>query len=161
MLNIIAAVSNNNAIGVNGKLPWHLKKDLQFFKSTTRYNTVVMGRKTYESIGRPLPHRDNIVISRTQQYEGVINSSIEEVLEVSPNRSIWVIGGGEIYRQFLPFCDHVYLTKVDMHVSNADTFFPTLNNDEWKEISHSTTFNENGINYSFAVYENERKLLCS
>ncbi|WP_237057228.1 type 3 dihydrofolate reductase [Microbulbifer sediminum] len=138
---LIAAVARNGAIGMGNRLPWRISGDLQYFKRTTLGKPVVMGRKTYESIGRPLPGRDNIVISRNPQWraDGVIRvASLEEALERARRSAeaatageIMVIGGAEIYRQALPLAHRLYLTEVDAEVS-GDAFFPELG-DCWVE----------------------------
>jgi dihydrofolate reductase len=126
-LSIIVAASTNHVIGSNGKLPWRLKADLQHFKKVTMGHPIIMGRKTYESIGKPLPGRTNIVLSRTvHQIEGcVVASSLDAALKVA---SAWgaeeafVIGGGKVYEEALPLADRVYLTRVQACVE-GDTLF--------------------------------------
>ncbi|MFI2812930.1 MULTISPECIES: type 3 dihydrofolate reductase [Microbulbifer] len=138
---LIAAVARNGAIGMGNRLPWRISGDLQYFKRTTLGKPVVMGRKTYESIGRPLPGRDNIVISRNPEWraDGVICvASLDEALATasasaaaSGAEEVMVIGGAEIYRQALPLARRLYLTEVDAEVE-GDAFFPDLG-DSWVE----------------------------
>ncbi|SDK00788.1 type 3 dihydrofolate reductase [Microbulbifer yueqingensis] len=138
---LIAAVARNGAIGLGNSLPWRISGDLQYFKRTTLGKPVVMGRKTFESIGRPLPGRDNIVISRNPQWgaDGVISvSSLGQALAVAGESAVasgadevMVIGGAEIYRQALPLARRLYLTEVDAEVE-GDAFFPEID-DSWVE----------------------------
>ncbi len=121
----IAAMARNRAIGHEGRIPWRLPKDLKFFKRTTLRHIVVMGRKTYDSIGKPLPGRENIVLSRHPlEIPGIRRAaSIDEIVEPSDGRKIYVIGGAEIYRALLPRCSEVLLTLVKL-TPPADTFLP-------------------------------------
>lgn len=125
-INIIVAADRNDAIGKNGTLPWHLSSDLKRFKRMTYGEIVVMGRKTFESIGHPLPGRRNIVLSRTMQpTEGVeIVRSKEELLREFCTDDLWIIGGAELYKTFMPIADCIYLTRVETKVEGADTFCP-------------------------------------
>lgn len=136
-ISIVVAISSNNAIGKNNQLLWHLPADLKHFKNITTGHTIIMGRKTYDSIGKPLPNRKNIVITRQHdlKIDGVeIANSLEEALSLcNTNEKIFVIGGAEIYRQALPLCDKIYLTRVHRHF-DADAFFPELDNETWEEI---------------------------
>ena len=141
MISIIAAVSNNGVIGVDNKLPWDLPEDLKRFKELTTGNVVIMGRKTYESIGKPLPNRINIVITRNKDFfvPDVLtaNSLNSALLKAGGNKDIFIIGGGEIYKQSMDFVDKLYITEVDMEVE-GDTTFPTIS-DKWN-ISNEETF---------------------
>lgn len=135
MISLIAAISENNIIGNNGTLPWHLPRDFKHFKETTLGHPVVMGRKTYESIGRPLPGRENIVLTRQEiSIEGVKTcKNPEEVIESYKDQEIFIIGGGEIYTLFLPHADKIYLTRVHTE-AEGDALFPTLDN-TWQLMS--------------------------
>jgi len=120
----IAAMSRERVIGVGGKIPWHLSDDLKFFKRTTLRQVVVMGRKTFESLGRPLPGRENWVVSRTAAIEGVrVFRDPSEVVAPGDGRTVYVIGGAEIYAAMLPACAEILLTHVDISVE-GDTWFP-------------------------------------
>lgn len=135
LITLVVAHATNRAIGKDNQLLWHLPNDLKFFKKITTGHTVIMGRKTFESIGRPLPNRRNIVITRNKhvQAEGVeVVASIKEAIQKCVNEvEIFFIGGGEIYRQILPIANRIYLTLV--HTSmDADTFFPELDPSEWQ-----------------------------
>lgn len=134
-LSIIVATDKENGIGKDNQLLWHLPNDLKFFKKVTSGHSVIMGRKTFESIGKPLPNRRNIVISRQAdlQIDGVeIFNSLEQAIDSCKSEDeYFVIGGGEIYRQALANASQIYLTKVD-ETFNADTFFPNLEALNWE-----------------------------
>lgn len=140
---MIAAMSRNRVIGVNNRLPWYLPEDLKRFKSLTQGKPLVMGRKTFESIGRALPGRLNIVITRDPHYqrEGIrVCHSLDEALQLADHQAlidgadeIMVMGGGEIYRQALVVADRLHLTEVDVEVE-GDAFFPDFERDEWEEV---------------------------
>ena len=157
-LNIIVAVSNSNAIGKDNKLLWHLPADLKFFKETTMGCPIIMGRKTYESIGRALPGRRNIVITRNANYEigGVeIADSVSQAISLVNNEpKVFIIGGADIYSQTLSSCTSVYITRVDLDIDHADVFFPELNNLEWKMIweEKHTADEKNKFNYTYQKY---------
>lgn len=135
MINIIVAADENNTIGKDNDLIWHLPDDLKFFKQKTSGHPIIMGRKTYESVGRPLPNRTNIIITRDKDYavDGcVVVNSLDEAFSVANDDEIFVVGGAEIYKQALPVTDRVYLTRVH-HTFDGDRFFPELG-DEWQEV---------------------------
>lgn len=157
---IIVAAAQNGAIGKDNALLWRLSSDLKLFKSLTTNHVVIMGRKTYDSIGRPLPNRINIVISRQTNLtlEGVfVVASLEEALDLTqtnfPEKSIFVIGGGEIYRQALPRATRVYKTLVET-TCDGDTFFPELTN-EWTCLSriHYAKDEKNEFDFWFETWE--------
>jgi dihydrofolate reductase len=137
MIAVVVAMARNNAIGKDNQLLWHITEDMKFFKSLTQGGTVIMGRKTYESIGRPLPNRRNIVVSRSVDYLDdrveLFHSLEEAVHAASSDEKVFIIGGGEVYRQSLGMADTLYITLVD-HIYEADTFFPTINYDEWNVV---------------------------
>lgn len=150
----IVAMGKDRAIGSNGKIPWHLPEDLKHFKEITSGNTIIMGRKTWESLPhRPLPGRDNIVISRNPDYVtkgALLTSSLQNAIEAAEGDIAFVIGGESIYREALPFCSLLYLTLVDIATPYADTFFPEISSDEWKTINESEQFiSESGIHYKY------------
>lgn len=155
MIKIIVAMSKNRVIGNNNELIWKLSSDLKRFKELTTNNPVVMGRKTYESIGRPLPNRRNIIITRNLEYEAdgcEIVSSLEEALLLT-NNDCFIIGGGEIYNQSIELADRIYLTLVDKDFE-GDTTFPELGK-EWATIYNKDfeADEKNEYNYSFIEYE--------
>lgn len=155
MISLIAAVAKNGVIGEKNNLPWHLPEDLKRFKDLTAGKTVIMGRKTFESIfsrlGKPLPNRTNVVITRQtnmQLPEGVVvQSSIEDALRSHGGSDIFVIGGGEIYRQTIDHADRLYITHVDQEVA-GDTIFPYIDPKKWRLAGE-----DRRDGYSFAVYE--------
>ena len=141
MISIIVAIADDNAIGANNGLLWHISEDLRYFKRITDGHTVVMGRKTWASIGRPLPGRRNIVISSSLSHlDGAeVYPTLEAALEASnagfPQEEVFIIGGGEIYKQCLPIADKLYLTVVHTQYPEATIFFPPINYGEWRETS--------------------------
>lgn len=150
-ISMIAALSENGVIGNQGKLPWHLPEDLQYFKKMTLNKPVVMGRKTFESIGRPLPQRQNIILTEDQNFK-VENCTIvhsrEEALKVLVDfDEVMIIGGAKIYQLFLPLAQRLYLTLVHKNVV-GDTYFPKLNWKQWQKSSE-----ENHPLFSFVVYD--------
>lgn len=139
MISFVVAVAQNGVIGREGGLPWHISSDLKRFKEITMGKPVVMGRKTWESLPRkPLPGRRNIVITQQKGYvaEGadIADSPAAALLMVPDAAEVAVIGGGEIYRQFWPLVDRLYLTEVDLAVE-GDTYFPSVDPAEWREVS--------------------------
>lgn len=155
MIKIIVAMSKNRVIGNNNELIWKLSSDLKRFKDITTNNHVVMGRKTYESIGKPLPNRRNIIITRNLEYEAdgcIIVSSLEEALLVT-NNDCFIIGGGEIYNQSIELADRIYLTLVHKEFE-GDTTFPELGK-EWAKMDRKDfeADEKNEYDYSFIEYE--------
>ena len=152
---LIAAVDKNLAIGKDGKIPWHIKEDLQYFQKNTLNTAMLMGRSTFESIGKPLPNRQNIVMTRSPaNRDGVIEvldaaSAIKEAKKASSKISI--IGGESIYKEFLPLASKLLITEINITVEGADTFFPAWNKQKWTEKSRINSI-ENGIEYSFVEY---------
>ncbi|MGI9271631.1 MAG: dihydrofolate reductase [Woeseiaceae bacterium] len=138
MISLIVAASTNNVIGAGGQLPWHLSDDLKRFKKITMGKPIVMGRKTYESIGRPLPGRQNIVVTTQKEFVAmgcdVVSSPDAAVAAAGDAAEIMVIGGGEIYHLFLPLAERIYLTRVDAYLE-GDAFFAALDATEWLETS--------------------------
>jgi dihydrofolate reductase len=152
---LIAAVDINLAIGKDGQIPWSIKEDLKFFKKNTENTAIIMGRATYDSIGRPLPNRKNIVMTRSiEGREGVVevNSSEEAIHEArSYSERVNIIGGEYIYKEFLPIATKLLITEIELEVDSADTYFPAWDKNIWKEISRQTS-SENGVNFSFVEY---------
>ncbi|MCD8186305.1 MAG: dihydrofolate reductase [Rikenellaceae bacterium] len=138
MVSIIVAIAQNGIIGSDNRLIWHISEDLKRFKAITSGHPVIMGRKTYESLGRPLPNRLNVVISRNPDYSGegiTVTDSLEKAIGLFPaDQEIFVIGGAEVYRQALPLADRLYLTEVCADYT-GDTAFPSWNRQEWELIS--------------------------
>jgi dihydrofolate reductase len=157
---IIVARSKNGVIGKDGDLPWHLPEDLKRFKSLTTDHAIIMGRKTWDSIGRPLPNRQNIVITRdsTKQFEGAtLAPTLGAALEiVEPHRSPFIIGGSEIYRLALDVTQTIEMTLIDAEV-DGDTFFPDLNPNDWEEIKRSLQLDEKTqLRYAFITYQRKQ-----
>ena len=160
-LAILAAISANRVIGLNNSLPWHLPADLKYFKQLTTGHIVVMGRRTFDSIGKPLPDRTTVVLSRQHVLDvpGIITAhSIQEVLDhfANDDRQIFVIGGAELYRQTLPLCQRLYLTEIQEDFE-GDTFFPEYDHDDWQEISreiHHET-GGSGLEYHFVMLDHK------
>ena len=157
MISIIVAVAQNGVIGDKNSLLWHISEDMRFFKRTTSGHPVIMGRKTYESLGRPLPNRTNVVISRTLgELEGcTVVRSLEEAIALFPTEEeVFVIGGAQIYALALDVADRFYLTRVG-HDYEGDTSFPTWNESEWRLISREAY--EQGEKYphpfAFEIYD--------
>ncbi len=168
MISLIAAKSRNNVIGNNGALPWRLPADLARFRKLTAGHPAVMGRKTYESIvdvlGGPLPNRTNVLVTRdgesiAHHANVIVVHSIDDALVHAQqiDTEVWVIGGGEIYRQTLPFADRLYITEVDTECE-GDAYFPDYTLADWKEISREEHMadEENEFNYTFVVLERIR-----
>ncbi len=163
-LNIIAAVADNRALGRDNQLLWHISEDLKFFKRTTMGCPVVMGRRTFESLGRPLPGRLNVVISRSgmvpEASGTVVVASLEEALKIASEaaeQQVFVIGGGQIYSQAMVLADRIYITEV--HISpEADTFFPEIDPSLWQETyrSERQTDPKSGLDYEFVTYDRRR-----
>ncbi len=166
-LAIIVAQAENRTIGINNQLPWHLPEDLKYFKQVTMAKPIIMGRKTYESIGRPLPGRTNIVISRDRSYQrdGIrVVQSLAAARELAENICViegqdeaMVIGGSQIYGQALAVCDRLYLTQVHADV-DGDAQFPDFDMDEWQELGRETFASDerNPYNYSFIVLDRKQ-----
>lgn len=160
MISLLYAMDKNRLIGRNNQLPWHLPQDLAYFKRVTMDHKIVMGRKTFDSIGKPLPGRENIIITRDKNYlcDGCkVLHSIDELLELSSSHKdeeIFVIGGAEIFKEILPFSDRLYITYIH-HEFEGDTFFPPTNESEWKMISKEPGIKneKNPYDYEFVVYE--------
>jgi dihydrofolate reductase len=136
---LVVAMDRAQAIGREGGLPWHLPDDLRHFKQLTLGHPVLMGRKTFEAIGRPLPGRSNLVLSRDEawQHAGATRvSSIEQALQRAQDESwLMVIGGGEIYRLALPLAEQIHLCEVDTRIEQADTWFPPFERADWNELA--------------------------
>jgi dihydrofolate reductase len=138
MLTLIAATSTNNALGKDNQLVWHLPDDFKRFKTLTSEHYIIMGRKTFESFPKPLPNRTHVIITRNKSYETpdgcIVVSSLEEAIKVCPkNEEVFIIGGGEIYKQSIDMADKVELTRVHTTVE-ADTFFPEINPEQWELV---------------------------
>ncbi|MDA3882292.1 MAG: dihydrofolate reductase [Bacteroidales bacterium] len=161
IVSAIAAVSENNVIGNNNDLIWHMPADLRFFKQKTTGHVMIMGRKTFESMnnGKPLPNRTTIIVTRNKDYsapEGVlIAHSIEEALALTASEhECFICGGAEIYKAFLPFTDYLYITRIH-HSFDGDTFFPKFCEINWKIIfeEHHSANEKNKYDHTFITYK--------
>ena len=154
-VSMIAAVGKNLELGKNNNLIWHFKEDMKFFKDTAMGHTVVMGRKTFESLPKALPGRKNIVISSNAEYQAqgaTVVTSVEEALQIADNEELFVIGGGKIYAEFLPYADKLYLTEIYAECADADTYFPQFNKSEYiKEIINY--YDIDGVEFYHVVYK--------
>lgn len=154
---LIAAVARNGAIGKDNQLLWHLPEDMKFFRETTRGATVMMGRKTWESLPerfRPLPGRRNIVITRQPDFVAVgaeIASSLDQALQLAGAGRTFVIGGADIYAQAMPRADEVIVTEVDV-APEADAFFPPIDAADWQVCQREEGVSANGLGYAFVTY---------
>ena len=158
LISIIVAMDDNGVIGVDGKLPWRLSSDLRHVKEITMGKPIIMGRKTHESIGRPLPGRENIILTRDKNYQAegctVLNSLDDLFMHCRYHDEIMILGGAELYKQFLSRAKLIYLTEVHTRV-NGDTYFPGYDAQQWEEVDRQD-FNaddRNEFDYSFVVLE--------
>jgi dihydrofolate reductase len=163
IISAIVAVAKNGVIGHNNQIPWYLPADLKYFKRTTLGHHLIMGRNCFESIGKPLPQRTNIVVSRDPFFAAsgcLVAHSIKEALDIARQNGeseVFIIGGGQIYQQSMPYWDKIYLTEVEL-IAEGDVFFPDLDNSEWRLVSaekHDAD-EKNEFNYTFNVLERLR-----
>jgi len=157
MISLIFAIGKNNAIGYNNKLPWYLPADFAYFKRVTMGRPVIMGRKTFESIGKPLPGRINIVITRSTSFSRdgcIVVDSVDKAIEYTKDKETFIIGGSEIYKSYLPIADKLYITEIDEDFE-ADTFFPNIDYYKWKlvESMPGVKDEKNPFDYKFLIYE--------
>lgn len=156
MISLLFAMGKNHVIGKNNDLPWRLPEDLKWFKQVSTGHTVIMGRKTYESIGKPLPNRKNVIVTNDKEYEAegcIVTHSIEEALQQDGDETI-VIGGAKIYEQVLDDADRLYMTYIDEEFE-GDTFFPEYDESEWELTSKEKGIKDekNPYDYYFCVYD--------
>lgn len=158
-LSLIVAYANHRVIGIENRLPWHLPEDLRYFKAITSGHTIIMGRKTYESIGRPLPNRRNIVLTRQTDWQApgckVFRDMPSALAACRDEQEVFVIGGAELYRQALSYAARVYATEIDLEIK-GDATFPELPSDEFMEVQRQTQQaappNET-LSFAFVRYE--------
>ncbi|MCB0396037.1 MAG: dihydrofolate reductase [Flavobacteriales bacterium] len=157
-LSFIVAVAENNVIGQDNQLPWHLPADLKYFKKITTGHTIIMGRKTYESIGKPLPNRRSVIVTRQTGYEAsgcTVVASIAEALDLcSDEQEVFLIGGAELYSHAMDRADKLYITHIH-HTIQGDRYFPEITKNTWKEIEREdcSADEKNPYDYSFVVYK--------
>ncbi|WP_077618507.1 dihydrofolate reductase [Bacillus sinesaloumensis] len=161
MISLLVAMDKNRLIGKDNDLPWRLPADLAYFKRVTMGHPIIMGRKTYDSIGRPLPGRENIIVTRDTSYkmEGCkVIHSIEEIVKMrkESEQELFVIGGAEIFKEILPYSDRLYITEIEEEFE-GDTYFPAFDKSEWKIISKEQGIKDekNPYDYKFLVYEKD------
>ena len=160
MLSIIVAKSKNNIIGKNNELVWHLPEDLKHFKELTTGHTIIMGRKTYESLGKPLPNRKHIIFSQNPDFRvheenvQVVHSLLEIQDLIEGKEEAFVIGGAMIYNFLMPYVKKMYVTEIKQEF-DGDAFFPIIDSEKWKETSRTTGIKneENNLDYDFVTYE--------
>jgi dihydrofolate reductase len=156
ILSLIVAMDRRRLIGRDNALPWRLPEDLRHFKATTLGKPIIMGRKTWESLGRPLPGRRNILVSRNPAYaaEGAeVAASLPAALQLAQDEEeVFVIGGSELYRQALPLAHRLYLTEIDA-AFEGDAWFPEFSADEWLETSREPQVGADGLPFAFVLYE--------
>lgn len=160
-VSVIVAVAHDNVMGRDNDIPWYLPADLKYFKANTLNRHIIMGRKTFQSIGRPLPKRTNIVVTRQAFFIAtgcVVAHSVEEALEIAYDNGeeeVFIIGGAEIYKQTMPYWDRLFLTEVDLKVEGGDTFFPEIDEKEWRLLINDPhkAAGKNEYDYTFKVFE--------
>lgn len=164
MISFIVAMDENRVIGKDNQLPWHLPEDLKFFKRVTMGHPIAMGRKTHESIGRALPGRENIVITRQLGYQSAectVFYSVDEFVKYSRGQKdeIFVIGGAEIFRETFPYVDFLYITHIQ-EPFEGDTFFPAFDLEKWELVSAETGIKDekNPYNYEFRIYKRKESI---
>jgi dihydrofolate reductase len=156
---IIAAMARNFAIGLNGDMPWYLPGELKHFKQTTMGKPIVMGRKTWESIGRALPGRQNIVVTGNRSFQAPgcdLAGSLDEALRIASGEEVMIIGGGQLYQQALPFSDRMVLTLVDCE-PEADTWFPQWQSNDWLQTGIRSESSDERNPYGYRVLDLVRK----
>lgn len=158
MIEMVACMDGGNGIGKNNKLPWHLPEDLQHFRQLTEKQTIVMGRHTFDSIGRVLPNRQTIILTTDYFYHApddvLVMHSLEEVLQLANKRKkpLMIVGGAKVYQEFLPYAKVLHLTHI-VERFDCDAFFPNVETEEWKLIEPPQEGKSGSINYSFCRYE--------
>ena len=159
-ISLIFAASENNVIGNNNQLIWHLPADLKFFKKTTTGHHIVMGRKTYESVGKPLPHRTNVIITRNTNYKAsgcIVVQSLEEALKIAAaDNEIFIAGGGEIFKHAFDLATKIYFTKIH-HFFEGDTYAPDIDPKVWKEIKREDFEPDEKNKYAYSFMEFVRR----
>ena len=154
-LSLIVAVDRQHGIGINNALPWRLPEDLAFFKRITSGHAIIMGRKTFDAIGRPLPNRRNIVVTRNDawRHDGVERAvSLQQAIHVAGEGEVFIIGGAQIYREAITLADRLIVTEIDAEFA-CDAFFPSIDSAAWHTESRETHHSEsNGWDYSFVMY---------
>ena len=157
MIALIVARSKNNVIGKNGSIPWRIKGEQKQFRELTTGNVVIMGRKSYEEIGHPLPNRKNIVVSTTRQFSGenlVTAASLREALDIAGDEDVFVAGGYRLFEEAIPFVDVMYITEVDTLVPDGDVFFPPFDENDFDVTVGETAGDD--IKYTRMIYTRKK-----
>ncbi|WP_428912595.1 dihydrofolate reductase [Niallia sp. Krafla_26] len=159
MISFIVAMDKNRVIGKENQLPWHLPEDLKFFKRVTMGHPIIMGRKTHESIGKPLPGRENIIVTRNKDYKSegcTVIHSLEDLRQFAnqKNEEVFVIGGAQLFIETFPIADRLYITEIH-HEFDGDTFFPEFNESNWTLVSKEQGVKDekNPYDYFYTIYE--------
>lgn len=158
MIGLIVARSKNNVIGKNGKIPWKIKGEQKQFKELTTGNVVIMGRNSYDEIGRPLPNREMIVISNTKKYIGEnlhTASSVKEAIEFAKGKDVYIAGGYGVYKEAIPLVDVMYITEININVEQGDVFFPEFDDNNFNISIVETS--ENNELYIRKIYRRKNK----
>ncbi|MDO9282688.1 MAG: dihydrofolate reductase [Methylotenera sp.] len=154
-LSTIVAIANKRVIGVNNTLPWHLPEDLKRFRALTMGHHIIMGRKTYESLGRLLPGRTTVIVTRNTDYKvegALIANSLQDAIALcNGDNEAFLIGGAELYQDGLKFSNKLYITEISLDVE-GDAFFPEYQSEEWLESSREAHSSAQGLNYSYVTY---------
>jgi dihydrofolate reductase len=161
LISLVVAMDKERAIGVDNKLPWHLPADLKRFKQLTLGHHIIMGRKTFESIGKPLPGRTNVIVTRQRDYKAegckVVHSLDAAVMLTREDEQAFIIGGADLFEQAMKFADRLYITEIDTRVERGDTFFPKFDKAEWNVIEKTThePDDKNRFRYVFLTYQRQ------
>ncbi len=158
-ISLIVAMASNRTIGLKNQMPWHLSADLRKFKKITMGHPIIMGRKTFESIGKALPGRRNIIISRNAEYQQdgceVFNDIDSAFHACSDQDEVFVIGGSTLYNATLPVCNRLYITLIEQHFA-GDTWFPEFSWDHWQEINREDITNDSSVNFTYSFITLQR-----
>ena len=157
MIGLIVARSKNNVIGKGGKIPWNIDGEKQQFKELTTGNVVMMGRRTYEEIGHPLPNRETIVVSKSKKFEGdgvCTATSFSEALEKAKGKNVYIAGGYGLYKESIPFVDVMYITEIDIEIEDGDVFFPEFDVNDF-DVTIGETLGDN-IRFTRTVYRRKK-----
>ena len=158
MIGLIVARSRNNVIGKKGKIPWNIKGEQKQFKDLTTGNVVIMGRKSFDEIGHPLPNRKNIIVSKSKNFTGenlITVHSLREALDISRGENVFISGGYELFKEVLPFVDIMYITEIDVEIDDGDVFFPEFDNNKFVKTIGEMGGDE--IKYTRTVYTRKRR----
>lgn len=157
-LSTIVAIANNRVIGINNTLPWHLPEDLKRFKALTMGHHIIMGRKTYESLGRLLPGRTTVIVTRNRDYkvEGALTAhSLKDAIAMCGNdEEVFLIGGAELYQDGLKYSERLYITEIDLDVA-GDAHFPDFDSSHWQEIAREAHVSEKGLKFNYVTYQHK------